>query len=241
MPYSATILSNSSASPSVFLLKVAVSGEPAFNFKAGQFVVVPLPLEAGLSASGKALKGFYSIASAEQSPAELELLIEHRADGGPVSAWMSSRQPGDSFEVQGPQGHFALAEVEAKGQAFLSFRAGVAPLRSMIHSALAVHGTRHVWLFLGAAGTADLLLDAEWRALEKADKHFHYIPVVQPTAENPFFGKNSDPADELLKRIAQRNGIRVYMAGFNKDVDAMQAKLLAGGFVAEDIKVEKFG
>jgi ferredoxin-NADP reductase len=202
---------------------------------------VPLPPEAGLGANGKPLKGFYSIASSDANPAEIELLIEHRPDGGPVSAWMSSRQPGDSFEIQGPMGHFGLHEVQDKGQAFLGFRAGVAPLRSMILSALAPVSTRHVWLFLGAHGTADLLLDAEWRALEQNNPRFHYLTAVQPTSENPFVGKNSDPADELLKKIAQRNGIRVYVAGFSKDVDPMHAKLIAGGFATEDIKVEKFG
>jgi NAD(P)H-flavin reductase len=177
----------------------------------------------------------------QQAGAELELLIEHRPDGGPVSAWMSARQPGDSFDVQGPLGHFGLVEGQDVGQAFLGSRAGLAPLRSMIHSALAHGGTKPVWLFLGAHGAADLLLDAEWRALDAKEARFHYLPVIQPTAENPFQGKNSDPADELLKKIAQRTGVRIYLAGFSKDVDPMLAKLKAAGFADTDLKAEKFG
>jgi ferredoxin-NADP reductase len=241
MPYRASVLSNITVSPSVYLLRARISGEPAFTFRAGQFVVIPLPPEAGLSATAKPLKGFFSIASAEQADTELEFLIEHRHNGGPVSAWMSSRQAGDSFEVQGPQGHFALQDLQEKGQVFLGFRAGMAPLRSMILSSLAQGGSKHHWLFLGAIGTADLLLDTEWRVLAAKDPRFHYIPVVQPTAENPFVGKNADPADELLKKIAQRHGLRLYIAGFNREVDPMQAKLLAAGFAGEDIRVEKFG
>jgi len=240
MPYQATVLSNVAVTPSVFLLKVAVSGEPGFTFKAGQFVIALLPPEAGQGAGGKALKGFYSIASAEQAGADLELLVEHHSQGGPVSAWMSSREAGSNFEIQGPLGHFGLQHPD-KGQAFLGFRAGVAPLRSMILSSLAGGGGKHLWLFLGAAGSADLLLDAEWRALAAKEPRFHYLPVVQPTADNPFVGKNSDPADELLKKIAQRHGLQLYVAGFSKDVDPMHAKLLAAGFAADDIKIEKFG
>jgi ferredoxin-NADP reductase len=240
MPHQATVLSNAAITDSVFLLTLAVSGEPGFTFKAGQFVIIPLPPEAGQGAGGKALKGFYSIASAEQAGAELELLIEHHSQGGPVSAWMAGRKKGDGFEVQGPMGHFGLQHPD-KGQAFLGFRAGVAPLRSMILSSLAGGGKNHHWLFLGAAGTSDLLLDGEWRALEAKEPRFHYQPVVQPTADNPFVGKNSDPADELLKKIAQRHGLQLYVAGFSKDVDPMRAKLLAGGFGADDIKIEKFG
>jgi hypothetical protein len=44
-----------------------------------------------------------------------------------------------------------------------------------------------------------------------------------------------------LKKIAQRHGLQLYVAGFSKDVDPMHAKLLAAGFGADDIKIEKFG
>jgi NAD(P)H-flavin reductase len=241
MGFTGKVLSNQAVAPTVFLLKLKVEGESAFSFKAGQFIIVPLPPEAGTGKEGKPLKAYLSIASAEQAGAELELLIEHRPDGGPVSAWMSARQPGDSFDVQGPLGHFGLLEGQDVGQAFLGSRAGLAPLRSMIHSALAHGGTKPVWLFLGAHGAADLLLDAEWRALDAKEARFHYLPVIQPTAENPFQGKNSDPSDELLKKIAQRTGVRIYLAGFSKDVDPMLAKLKAAGFADTDLKAEKFG
>lgn len=241
MGFTGKVLSNQAVAPTVFLLKIHVQGDSAFSFKAGQFIIVPLPPEAGPGKEGKPLKAFLSIASAEQAGAELELIVEHRPDGGPVSAWMSARKTGDSFEVQGPRGHFGLAEGLDAGQAFLGSRAGLAPLRSMIHSALAHGGSKPVWLFLGAHGAADLLLDAEWRALDAKEPRFHYLPVIQPTVENPFQGKNSDPADELLKKIAQRTGLRIYLAGFSRDVDPMLAKLKAAGFAEADLKAEKFG
>ena len=241
MGFTGKVLTNQAAAPTVFLLRLKVEGEQAFGFKAGQFVIIPLPPEAGMGKEGKPLKAFMSIASAEQGGNELELLVEHRPEGGPVSAWMSTRQAGDTLEVQGPLGHFGLIEGLESGQAFLGSRAGLAPLRSMIHSALKHGGKKPLWLFLGAHGAADLLLDAEWRALDAKEERFHYIPVIQPTAENPFQGKNSDPADELLKKIAQRTGVRIYMAGFSKDVDPMLAKLKAAGFPEGDLKAEKFG
>ncbi len=192
MSFTGKVLSKRSVAPTVSLLKLSVSGDSAFSFKAGQFVIIPVPAASGASAQApsKPLKAFLSIASAEQAGAEIELLVEHRPDGGPVSAWMSARQPGDSFELQGPLGHFGLHETHSKGQAFLGSRAGLAPLRSMILSSLAQGSDKHHWLFLGAHGAADLLLDAEWRALAEKEPRFHYLPVIQPTAENPFQGKN---------------------------------------------------
>jgi NAD(P)H-flavin reductase len=223
--------------PTLFLLKVAPEGGLAF--KAGQFVIVTLPPDPAAEPGAKAPKGFYSIASAEQDKAELELLIEHRE--GYVSGWMTSRQAGELLALEGPLGKFALAETEARTQIFLGFKAGLAPLRSMILSLLKAGSTQHLHLFLGGQGTAGLLFDAEWRALEKTQEKFHYHPVVSPTPDNPFVGKNQDPSDELNKKMIHKAGHMVYLAGFNREVEPMLAKLIEAGFDKDFIKVEKFG
>lgn len=232
----ASVLKNVPLAPSVHELTLKV--EDGWTFQAGQFVTIPVPRR---PEDSKDPKGYFSIASAEKRLPEIDLLVEHRPDGGYVSGWVSALAVGTELEIQGPLGHFGLSETESKGQVFLGSRAGLAPLRSMIHSSLA-HGTgKHHWLFLGAHGMGELLLDAEWRALEASNPQFHYLPVIQPTAENPFMGKNQDPADALLQKIAQRTGLRIYLAGFSRDLDPMKAKLLAAGFSADDLKLEKFG
>lgn len=233
---SAQVLANKKLAPTVHELTLKV--EAGWTFQAGQFVIIPVPKR---PEDTKDPKGFYSVASSEARLPEIDLLVEHRSDGGYVSAWISALAPGTAVELQGPMGHFGLAETESKGQVFLATRAGLAPLRSMIHSSLARGAGKHHWLFLGADGMAELLLDAEWRALEAANPHFHYLPVVRPTPENPFMGKNQDPADALIQKIAQRTGLRLYLAGFSKDLDPMKAKLLDAGFSADDLKLEKFG
>lgn len=232
----AVVLKNEALSATVRKLTLGVPD--GWTFKAGQFVILAVPQR---PEDAKAPKGFYSIASSEQRLPELELWVEHRSDGGYVSAWVSALAVGSEVPLEGPMGHFGLAETESKGQAFLGSRAGLAPLRSMLLSSLALRTGKHHWLFLGAVGTDDLLLDAEWRALDAADEHFHYLPVVRPTKDNPFVGKNQDPADALIQKIAQRSGLRLYAAGFSADVVPMQKKLVEAGFSIDDLKVEKFG
>src|SRR5262245_56586057 len=129
---SAQVLANKKLAPTVHELTLRV--EPGWTFQAGQFVILPVPKR---PEDTKDPKGFYSIASAVGRLPELDLLVEHRPEGGYVSGWISGLQPGTTVELQGPMGHFALAETESKGQVFLATRAGLAPLRSMIHSSLA--------------------------------------------------------------------------------------------------------
>jgi len=230
-----TVSSIEQPAPSLFLLRLAGAG--GMKFRAGQFVgVVPL-LEA--EQEGASLRtGLYCIASGEGDE-PLELLVEERK--GPLSQWICGRKPGDTLTLDGPAGNFVLADPEARTQIFLGSRAGLGPLRAMILTLTKAAPQQHCHLFLGARGSAELIFDSQWRALEARCDKFHYHPVVQPTAENPFFGKNQDPADELIKKMVHRTGHDLYLAGFNHDVDPMRAKLEAAGFEKDRIRVERFG
>lgn len=232
----ATVISNVALTPTLFLLKLKCPA--SLKFKAGQFVVIHVPPKSGAQLGAKAHKGFYSIASPEQDQ-ELELLVEHRE--GYLSSWVTERKSGDVLNMEGPMGKFSLTIPGSPTQIFLGNRAGLAPLRSMILTLARNKPDQHVHLFLGAKGSAELLFDAEWRALEKSWDKFHYHRVVQPTADNPFAGKNQDPADELIKKIVHKGGQDIYLAGFNNEVDPMMEKLAKAGFPKTAIKIERFG
>src|SRR5260221_9389121 len=118
----AIVLDKISLGDQLYLLRLRP--EPGFSFKAGQFVIVPLPKDPQAPADSKAPKGFYSIASAEQEPRELELLVEQRE--GYVSHWICTRRGGDRLWLDGPMGKFALSRKE-RPQLFLGYKAGLAP------------------------------------------------------------------------------------------------------------------
>lgn len=227
MPIQAKVVSNRPAGEHVRKLTLQLQDPGDWTFLAGQFVIIPVPQR---ESDAKAPKGYYSIASNPGLLPQLELLVEHRPDGGYVSSWMSARAEGDGLTLDGPLGHFGLQAGDADGRVFLGYRAGIAPLRSMLLDSLS-RGTRTPhWLFLGAAGPADLLLDEEWRALAAVDEHFHYAPAVAQS-----------PAEAFLKAIPLRSSLHLYMAGFSKDVEPLKAELLAAGLPESAIKMEKFG
>lgn len=240
MSLSAAVHSNEAVAPTVRRLILKVS-DPAWTFKAGQFVIVPVPqpldsradepgasLGAGSRSQAKPLKGFYSIASAEFRLPLLELLVEHRDGGGYVSGWVSALQPGSLVTLEGPLGHFGLDEGGAGDEAFIGTRAGLAPLRSLLLSSLARHGGGKRWLYVGAASAQDLLLDAEFLALAASEPRFQYVPCV---------GK--DPAAEAAATLPK--DARVYAAGFKRDLDPLKAHLLERGFDAARLRFEAFG
>jgi ferredoxin-NADP reductase len=235
MPIQAKVIANGPAGAHVRKLTLELQDPAQWTFLAGQFVIIPVPRPStgpGQALDAKPPKGFYSIASSPAELPKLELLIEHRPEGGYVSGWMSSRAAGDLLTLDGPMGHFGLQAGDADGRVFLGYRAGIAPLRSLLLASLGAGTRTPHWLFLGAESAADLLLDEEWRALDKVDEHFHYLPVLGP---------EGDPAEAFLKAVPLRSSLHIYMAGFSKDVEPLKARLLAAGVAESAIKVEKFG
>jgi NAD(P)H-flavin reductase len=201
--------------PSLF--KLALKPEAPFAFKAGQFVIIPLPPDPQAPEGSKPPKGFYSIASSEEEAGLLELLIEHRE--GYVSGWMTSRKPGEKLGLEGPLGKFGLQDPFTRTQVFWGGKAGMAPLRSMILSLARSAPAQDLHLF-----AADPLLEAEWRKLEALEPRFHYHLGGEPAAA-----------------LKERKGLDIYLAGFNREVEPMLEKLLEAGFEKDSVKVEKFG
>lgn len=223
----ARLLNIETVSPTV--RKLTLKSEPGWTFQAGQFVIIPVPQR---PEDAKPPKGFYSVASEPGRLPELELLVEHREGGGYVSGWVSALQPGAELDLDGPLGHFGLAEGGADELVFAGTRAGLAPLRAMLRASLADGTPARRWLFLGGEGPQDLLLDAEWKALAAADARFRYVPVLSP---------GPSLAEAIALAAPPRPGQRLYAAGFSRDLDPLKAQLLAAGYDAGAMKLEKFG
>jgi ferredoxin-NADP reductase len=226
MSLSARILTNAQIAPG--LHRLSLEAPDGFSFKAGQFIILPVPTPPGAEAPAKPLKGFYSIASAPALLPRLELLVEHREGGGPVSAWASALAPGQAVAFEGPLGHFGLVEPGLGASVFVGRRAGLAPLRSLCLQALAQGG--QAWLILGGDAEADWLLHAEWSALAATEPRFHYHALLGGGPELAAQALALAPPDATF-----------YLAGFTREVAPAAEALQAAGVEAARMKVEKFG
>jgi NAD(P)H-flavin reductase len=220
-----------SVAPNLFLLRLKVP--ESFAFKAGQFVILQVPPESGSPEGAKAPRGYFSIASSEGDRGFIELLVERRE--GHVSQWISNRKVGESLELEGPLGKFGLEEPHSERQVFIGYRAGLAPLRSMILSLLERPNAPLIDLFLLGKISDELLFDFDWERLEEKHQRFHYHPLLP---DSPHHG---NPAQLLAQQLSGRSGLAIYVAGFKAEIEPIVRGLEQEGFPKEILRVESFG
>ena len=151
-------------------------GEPIFEFKPGQFVMVHELDEQGNSLYKKS----YSIASAPcEAHDEIELGVKAQ---GKMSQMLYDAKEGDVFGVQGPFGTFIL-NPDAKRVVMFAGGVGMSPFRSLIRESLLRDLDQEIVLFYSAPYLKDLMYHDEFTELSKKYKQFKYIPIC--TRENP--------------------------------------------------------
>jgi len=137
-----------------------VDGAP-FDFAAGQWVNVCLPLESG------EIKRAYSIASAPRGTPRFELAVT-RVEGGPGSAHLHELPIGAQLHVVGPQGFFTRPLDKAAPSLFVATGTGLTPLRSMLLAAVDAQHAMPVWLVFGVRTEEDILYREELEELARA-------------------------------------------------------------------------
>jgi NAD(P)H-flavin reductase len=150
------------ATPRARILRLDLEGR-SFLYLAGQAVMI--------AAEGSAVRRPYSIAGSPkdaQRDGFLELLIgvDDRGSPGPHLTLI----PGARVDVEGPLGSFTFpAEPEERQFAFIAGGTGIAPLRAMLHHALALP-ERQVSVIYSARTPDEFAYQDELRALADAGR-----------------------------------------------------------------------
>ncbi|MCL2722803.1 MAG: FAD-dependent oxidoreductase [Polyangiaceae bacterium] len=145
-------------SPSVRELSFErVDGAP-FEFQAGQWVSLVLPLSEGEG------RRSYSIASAPNQGSTFELAVT-RVDGGPGSTYLHELREGSVLRALGPAGFFTRSPRAPHPALFVGTGTGVTPLRSMMLDAVRAGDSSPLWLIAGVRHEHDRLYQAEFEEL----------------------------------------------------------------------------
>jgi len=210
-------------------LRLAIEAGGPFSFSAGQY--------AALTFAGQAPRD-YSMAS-RPDIVDLEFHIR-RTVGGSASSYVAERlRVGDTVKVEGPFGSSFLRERHMGPIIAIAGGSGLAPIKSIVESALAAGMAQPIDLYFGVRAERDLYLEDHFRMLAARYGNFRFIPVLsQPegaTTRRCGFVHEAAVADH-----PDLDGAKAYLAGPPVMVEAATTALLARGMRRQDVHADAF-
>ena len=196
-----------------------------FAFRPGQFISCLLP------AGGETLIRPYSIASDPEAAECLELLL-NLVPGGPGSTYLLGLGSGATVRFTGPWGTFTLDRAPAAATVFIADGTGIAPIRPMLHRALATSCGYPLHLLYAAPRPEQLVYRAELDGLARAHAGFTWTSVPGTAL-----------ATEVEQRFVASDGDRTRhfcICGVGPVVPALRDLLRGAGYERRGVQYEKW-
>ena len=161
------------------------------------------------------------------------LYFHVRREGAFADAVFTQLQEGETINVAGPYGEFALDQDSPRAVLFLACDTGFAPIQGMIEHALALDNAPGLTLYWLAARAEDHYLDNLCRSWADALDNFHYTPVsVQAHPESW-----ADAVQHIVAEYAALQDFDVYAAGPAAFVTTVEEVLAARVFPRAQLRV----
>ncbi|MGQ0676057.1 MAG: 2Fe-2S iron-sulfur cluster-binding protein [Rhodospirillales bacterium] len=205
-----------------------------FTFSAGQYAMVGFDAIAPRD---------YSMANAPprdgQGAGEIEFHVRHVA-GGASSAYVAAKlRPGEAVRVQGPYGSSFLRENHSGPILAIAGGSGLAPVKSIVETALALGMKQPIHLYFGVRAERDLYLEDHFRALARRHANLSFIPVLSEP-QGPTRRRTGFVHEAVARDFADFDGCKAYVAGPPVMVEAASALLESRGMRREDIHADPF-
>lgn len=221
--------------PTVF--QIDFETEPAFEFKAGQFISIVIP---NAGPGGRDLRRAYSIAShpqlaKEKSRAQICVKL---VEDGPGTNYLYKLRPGDTFKGTAPFGDFVHHSKPNRDVCFIATGTGISPFRSIIHSAeFKATPPQKTWLLFGARHEDELLYDDEMRA----EKSVHWAPAIsRPTPKwTGFKGRVTDYLKTIESQVRWLE-TDFYLCGGEAMINEVKTMLVARGVQKDSVHLEVY-
>ncbi len=197
----------------------------------------------------------YSIASPPSERGVLRLIIRiatpppgapDTVPPGIVSSYLFGLKPGDTIEISGPYGTFAVADRERE-IVFVGGGAGMAPMHSMIFDQLErLRTTRKITFWYGARNLRELFYQEEFERLQTEHENFRWTAALsEPGAEDNWPGERGFVHEVLYKRhLADHPAPEecdYYLCGPPMMIKAVLRMLDRLGVDQDDIHFDDFG
>ena len=223
--------------PNVKRYFIKVTGIPKFEFVAGQFVMLNLPIDSKITTRA------YSIASAPSLDNVIELVIVLNEDGLGTPYLFDEINIGDKIPISQPLGKFIRPRPQGFDQdlVFICTGTGIAPFRSMVLDILN-HKIPHkdIYLIKGCRKAKDVLYFNEMTALDKAEDSFHFIPVLSRESEQEWTGQTGYVHQVYENLFTRFDDKLFYLCGWKQMVMEARQKLQDLGVAKDNIRFELY-
>jgi naphthalene 1,2-dioxygenase ferredoxin reductase component len=210
-------------------LWLAVDSGGPFTFSAGQYASLGF---ANLPARD------YSMANRPDEPI-LEFHIRRMAEGG-VSAYIAEALSlGDTVTVEGPFGSSFLRDKHKGPIVAVAGGSGLAPIKSIVETALAAGMAQPIHLYFGAREERDVYLEAHFRALTAHHANFRYETVLS-APRHTTVRRRGLVHEAVAADLSWLDGAKGYLAGPPPMVEAATALFAERGMRASDIHADAF-
>lgn len=226
-------------------LFIKVSELEAFNFKAGQFVTLDLPIHEQKNKRWRS----YSIASWPDGTNVYELLIVLLEGGAGTTYLFNEVKVGSELTFRGAQGVFTLPENIEKDLFFICTGTGIAPFRSMLNF-IRIHDIPHknLYLIFGCRTQKDLLYHEEMLDLEKKINNFYYMPTLSREGWEGRKGYVHSLYEEICRKNNEAcedlNNLKpasFYLCGWKAMIDDARKKITDLGYDRKAVHLELYG
>lgn len=231
--YEARLRTARMLSPTVRSLTLETDEPLAFT--AGQWVSLRMPI----AGSDTPLARSYSIASPPRTDNTFEIAVTLIEDG-PGSAFLHSMSLGDTLSITDPAGFFTLPETIATPLLFIATGTGLAPIRSMVHTALSQGVTVPMRVLYGTRYDNGVLWQDEWQSLTQRHPTLQFDTTLsRPSPQWP--GRSGYVQSHLAELALAMPQCEVFVCGLSPMIKSVRALLKDTlGFARQRIHTERY-
>ncbi len=224
---------------------IQVNELESFDFKAGQFVTLDLPIHEQKNKRWRS----YSIASWPDGTNVYELLIVLLEGGAGTTYLFNEVKVGSELIFRGPQGVFTLTEKIEKDIFLICTGTGIAPFRSMLNY-MKLHHIPHqnLYLIYGCRTQKDLLYYNEMKALENELENLRYMPTLSREGWDGHTGYVHSLYEEICKKnneacenLENLKPASFYLCGWKFMIDDARKKIADLGYDKKCVHLELYG
>lgn len=221
------------ATPRALSVRLALDGRH-LPYRAGQAILA--------GRAGQPIRRPYSLATAPheaEARRELELLVGLDLEGSP-GPHLAGIAPGMAVDVEGPIGSFEFpADPEEERFLFLAGGTGIAPLRAMVHHALARSAAWTLGVLYSARSPEEFAYGDELARLAASGAITLRRAITRPD-ERTWTGARGRINAELVAELADPDTL-CFVCGPHAFVEAMLPLLTETGVPARRVRVEDWG